>query len=141
MVVRERGMICGLALPNNFLGKNVRQLITMTSQHDKINGNKSPFVEGESPLRVLRQLLGDISQEELARRLGVGVATISRWERGESVATFTIPQIKAFARELQSIGLGIDAIPDDLSSNWIATKKKGLNLRKQDKTLVSGGRR
>lgn len=33
-------------------------------------------------LRELRARLGDASQEELARRLGVSWSTISRWEGG-----------------------------------------------------------
>jgi transcriptional regulator with XRE-family HTH domain len=38
--------------------------------------------EGKSPLKALRERLGNISQEELARRLGTSVVSISRWERG-----------------------------------------------------------
>ena len=33
-------------------------------------------------LRDLRHLLGDVSQEQLARRVGVSWSTISRWENG-----------------------------------------------------------
>lgn len=34
-------------------------------------------------LRELRHRLGDVSQEELARRLGVSWSTINRWESGK----------------------------------------------------------
>ncbi len=34
-------------------------------------------------LRELRHRLGDLSQEQLARRLGVSWSTINRWENGK----------------------------------------------------------
>jgi putative transcriptional regulator len=80
-----------------------------------IDSNKFNVEEGKSPLKTLRELLGDISQEELARRIGVSVVTVSRWERGVTPATFTIPQMKAFIRELKSVGIDIENFPDDLS--------------------------
>ena len=80
-----------------------------------IDSNQIQFEEGKSPLKTLREMLGDISQEELARRLGVSLATISRWERGVTPATFTIPQMKAFIRQLKLVGLDVDSIPDDFS--------------------------
>ena len=70
--------------------------------------------EGKSPLKTLRELLGDISQEELARRLGVSVVTISRWERGVTPATFTVPQMKALMRQLRSVSLDIEDFPDNI---------------------------
>lgn len=36
-------------------------------------------------LRELRRRLGDISQEELARRIGVSWSTISRWENCKGI--------------------------------------------------------
>ena len=36
-------------------------------------------------LQALRERLGTISQEQLARRLGVSWSTISRWENGKGV--------------------------------------------------------
>lgn len=36
-------------------------------------------------LRELRHRLGDISQEQLARRVGVSWSTINRWENGKGV--------------------------------------------------------
>ena len=38
-----------------------------------------------SVLRELRHRLGNISQEELARRVGVSWSTINRWENGKGV--------------------------------------------------------
>ena len=34
-------------------------------------------------LRELRDRMGEVSQEQLARRLGVSWSTISRWENGK----------------------------------------------------------
>jgi transcriptional regulator with XRE-family HTH domain len=36
-------------------------------------------------LRELRQRLGGLSQEELARRAGVSWSTINRWENGKGI--------------------------------------------------------
>jgi transcriptional regulator with XRE-family HTH domain len=78
-----------------------------------VSSNNFPVEEGKSPLRTLRELLGNISQEELARRLGVSVVTVSRWERGVTPATFTIPQMKALSRELKSVGYSVEDLPND----------------------------
>lgn len=66
---------------------------------------------GESALKKLRDELG-MSQEELARHLGISSRTVSRWEAGDNVPTFTIPQIKALARLLDSKGKMIEDLPD-----------------------------
>ncbi|NJR67147.1 MAG: helix-turn-helix transcriptional regulator [Leptolyngbyaceae cyanobacterium CRU_2_3] len=65
--------------------------------------------DAESPLKKLREGAG-LSQQELASRIGVGVTTISRWERGASPAMMTIPQIRALCREL---GVTFDELPDE----------------------------
>jgi type I restriction enzyme M protein len=36
-------------------------------------------------LRELRHRLGEVSQEQLARRVGVSWSTISRWENGKGI--------------------------------------------------------
>lgn len=36
-------------------------------------------------LRELRHRLGDVSQEQLARRVGVSWSTINRWENGKGI--------------------------------------------------------
>ena len=65
--------------------------------------------ESESPLKRMREAAG-LSQQELASRMGVGVTTISRWERGASPATMTVPQIRALCREL---GIAFEDLPDE----------------------------
>jgi putative transcriptional regulator len=87
-----------------------RCYISVTSHDDMIDQGNRPE-EGKSALKALRELLGDISQEELARRLGVSVVTVSRWERGVTPATFTVRQMKAFIKLLESVGLDIDNCP------------------------------
>lgn len=70
--------------------------------------------EGDSPLKQLRDEL-DISQEEFGRLIGTTARTVSRWEAGDSVPTFTIPQMKALDRLLRSIGKSIQEVPDNFS--------------------------
>jgi DNA-binding transcriptional regulator YiaG len=78
--------------------------------------NQSKRTEGEeSPLKALRREL-DISQEEFGRILGISSRTIARWEAGTSVPTFTIAQVKAFLRLLQSHNKSIYDLPDDIAA-------------------------
>jgi transcriptional regulator with XRE-family HTH domain len=69
---------------------------------------------GQSFLKTLREALGGISQEALARRLGVSVVSISRWERGVTPATFTVRQLKNFIEVLREANLDVATIPDEL---------------------------
>ena len=57
----------------------------------------------ESHLKKLREELG-MSQEDLARELGVSSQTISRWELEKNVPTFTVKQMKALEKLLTGIG-------------------------------------
>ena len=67
----------------------------------------------ESHLKKLREEL-EMSQEDLARELGVSSQTISRWELGKNVPTFTVKQMKALEKLLASIGRSISDLPDNL---------------------------
>ncbi|MCZ0899839.1 helix-turn-helix transcriptional regulator [Microcoleus sp. HI-ES] len=69
----------------------------------------------ESHLKKLREEL-EMSQEDLARELGVSSQTISRWELGKNVPTFTVKQMKALEKLLASIGRSIGDLPDNLRS-------------------------
>ena len=73
-----------------------------------VKKNKSDSQENESPLKKLREEAG-LSQQELATRIGVAVATISRWERG-APAMLTVPQMKAMCRVF---GKSIEELPDE----------------------------
>ncbi|MBF2083164.1 helix-turn-helix transcriptional regulator [Thermoleptolyngbya sp. C42_A2020_037] len=66
-----------------------------------------------SPLKQLREELG-MSQEEFARALGISGQTVSRWELRKNVPTFTVQQMKALERLLQTIGKTILDLPDQL---------------------------
>lgn len=59
-------------------------------------------------MKKLREEAG-LSQQELATRIGVAVATISRWERG-APAMLTVPQMKAMCRVF---GKSIEELPDE----------------------------
>jgi len=63
-------------------------------------------------LKHLREQAG-LSQEGLARVVGVSGKTVSNWERGMSVASLTVPQMKALCNAL---GVTLDELPDDFSS-------------------------
>ncbi|MEG3906601.1 helix-turn-helix transcriptional regulator [Microcoleus sp. w2-18bC1] len=64
-------------------------------------------------MKKLREEL-EMSQEDLARELGVSSQTISRWELGKNVPTFTVKQMKALEKLLASIGKSISDLPDNL---------------------------
>lgn len=68
---------------------------------------------GESVLKAIREALG-YTRRELADKLQTTETTIYRWESGRSPATFTVPQMKALARELRAIRLNIEDLPDDI---------------------------
>ncbi len=71
--------------------------------------NKSGAEDSESPLKKLREEAG-LSQQALSHRIGVAVTTISRWERGESVAMLTVPQMKALCKVF---GKSVEELPDE----------------------------
>lgn len=75
----------------------------------KRESRKQP--ESESPLSKLRDEL-NMSQEEFGRAIGTTARTISRWEAGDTVPTFTILQMKALDRLLRSKGKSIQELPD-----------------------------
>lgn len=75
-----------------------------------IEGNGSI---GGINLKTLREMLGGISQEELARRLETSIKTVVRGESGQNIR-LSIPQMKNLDRELKSIGLSIQDLSDNL---------------------------
>ncbi|CAA9215629.1 hypothetical protein AVDCRST_MAG92-302 [uncultured Coleofasciculus sp.] len=78
----------------------------------KRNKSSSSSEENESPLKKLREEAG-LSQQELASSIGVGVTTVSRWERGVSEAMLTVPQMKALCKLL---GKSIEELPDEFGT-------------------------
>jgi len=53
-----------------------------------------------SPFKQLR-LDAKLSQEELARKIGVVVSTVRRWEKGEAEPTMTIAQMRNFCKAVK----------------------------------------
>lgn len=71
-----------------------------------------PSPEQQPTLRELRERVG-LSQEGLARLIGVSSKTISNWERGIGAASLTVPQMKALCEALR---VTLEELPDDFSS-------------------------
>jgi transcriptional regulator with XRE-family HTH domain len=72
-------------------------------------------MEQDQPKLTLKQLReqAGLSQEALARRVGVSSKTVSNWERGTNVASLTVPQMKALC---EALGVTLNELPDDFSS-------------------------
>ena len=83
--------------------------------------NTSGSQESESPLKKLREEAG-LSQEGLARIIGVASATISRWERGASPAMMSVPQMKALCKVF---GKSIDELPDEFGPQKRSVEGEG----------------
>lgn len=75
--------------------------------------SKFHFVKSVSPLKQIRSAL-DLSREEFASRIGTTGSTVYRWETGRSEINFTVPQMKCFYSLLESLGLHINDLPDNL---------------------------
>ena len=63
-----------------------------------------------SPFKRLR-LKAQLSQEQLAREIGVAVSTVRRWEKGQAEPTMTVLQMKNFC---QAINHSLEDLPDSL---------------------------
>ncbi len=66
-----------------------------------------------SPFKQLR-LRARLSQEQLARDIGVAVSTIRRWEKGQAEPTMTVAQMKEFC---SSVHISFDELPKSLLPN------------------------
>jgi transcriptional regulator with XRE-family HTH domain len=67
----------------------------------------------QSTLRDLREHVG-LTQEGLARLIGVSSKTVSNWERGIGAASLTVPQVKALC---EALGVALSDLPDDFRSD------------------------
>lgn len=66
----------------------------------------------ESPLKVLRRR-AQLTQEQLAKLLGVSTRAVQAWEGGEYQPTLTIRQIKTLCRALNC---SLEELPDELGT-------------------------
>jgi len=71
-----------------------------------------PESNARPTLKQLREQAG-LSQEALARIVGVSSKTVSNWERGISVASLTVHQMKTLC---EALGVTLNELPDDFSS-------------------------
>ena len=71
---------------------------------------KSQHQETNSPFKRLR-LNVKLSQEQLAREIGVAVSTIRRWEKGQAEPTMTVSQMRQFCRAVKH---NFDELPNSL---------------------------
>lgn len=71
---------------------------------------KSQRQETNSPFKRLR-LNVKLSQEQLAREIGVAVSTIRRWEKGQAEPTMTVLQMKEFCKAVKK---NFDDLPKSL---------------------------
>ncbi len=84
----------------------------MSTQFLENNFHMTSSQSGQVNFKQLREQAG-LSQEALARVIGVSSKTVSNWERGISVASLTVPQMKTLC---DSLNVTLDNLPDDFSS-------------------------
>ena len=93
-----------VALNNHLLTSAYRAIMPkrdITSQQETL-----------SPLKHLREQ-ANLTQEQLAYRLGVAVSTIRRWERGGVEPSLTIAEWRKLC---QIVGTNLNELPEKLSS-------------------------
>lgn len=74
---------------------------------------KNERQETNSPIKRLR-LNANLSQEGLARKIGVAVSTIRRWEHGQAEPTMNVAQMKCFC---SAVNKRFEQLPDQLASH------------------------
>ena len=79
--------------------------------------------ETNSPFKKLR-LSVKLSQEQLAREIGVAVSTIRRWEKGQAEPTMTVAQMREFCKAVQK---KFEELPNSLLP--VETTNSGNNGR------------
>ena len=77
---------------------------------------KTEQQQTNSPFKRLR-LNVKLSQEQLAREIGVAVSTIRRWEKGQSEPTMTVAQMKEFCRAVKK---NFEDLPNSLLFSILA---------------------
>jgi DNA-binding XRE family transcriptional regulator len=72
------------------------------------------MTKNRSPCEVFVELRekADLTQEQLAKAIGVTDHTVRNWEKGRSIPRLTISQVKALCRALKC---SLDDLPDDLT--------------------------
>lgn len=86
----------------------------------------------QSPLVRFRILRG-ITQQQLADILGIDRKTVSNWETGKSVPTFTVPQIKKL---LTALNITIGQLPDNFGPQDDLEQESPLKMLRQQVGLT-----
>ena len=73
---------------------------------------KNQINRADSPLKRMR-LNVKLTQDQLAKRLGVAVSTIRRWEKKQAEPTMTVAQMRKFC---QAVERDLEDLPDSLLS-------------------------
>ena len=73
---------------------------------------KNQLDRADSPLKRMR-LNVKLTQDQLAKRLGVAVSTIRRWEKKQAEPTMTVAQMRKFC---QTVERDLEDLPDSLLS-------------------------
>ena len=81
---------------------------------------KSQPQETNSPFKRLR-LAAKLSQEHLAREIGVAVSTIRRWEKGQAEPTMTVAQMKAFCK---AVNQKFEELPNSLLPSTLSERQE-----------------
>lgn len=66
-------------------------------------------------MRMIREDLLQMSQQEFASWLGIAISTVSRWENGKGKPMFTPGQFKLLLEKLENHGYQLKDLPDDWS--------------------------
>ncbi len=82
---------------------------------------KSQHQETNSPFKRLR-LNVKLSQEQLAREIGVAVSTIRRWEKGQAEPTMTVSQMRQFCKAVKQ---NFEELPNSLLPTKINNNNNG----------------
>lgn len=77
------------------------------------------LLEGVSYLKQLREAV-KLSQEDLARKMGVTAKTVYRWEAGVYSVNLSSQQWKVLHKEIFiPLGINVLDLPDDLGAPYI----------------------
>ncbi len=80
------------------------------------------------PFKKLRLSVG-LSQENLARRIGVAVSTIRHWEKGQAEPTMTVAQMRRF---LVATKQSFNNLPESLTElRSLSTKFEGAKFEEK----------
>ena len=97
--------------------------------------SKNQKQQTDSPFKRLRLNI-KLSQEELARDIGVAVSTIRRWEKGKAEPTMTIAQMKRFClvveRELHELPNSLLPFVDSKSTTYEVRVSELMGNRKSE---------